>query len=219
MAKQWSCLKHIKIKEFKKTTKYYENKVETINKNLDNAMNDFEEKMQTTKNTLIDKEYVKVRKDTFDSMQNVIKETKKIMEFQPKMEQLFNEVDTFSKSHQTLEKENNNLQREVKALTTRNQNLTKENNNLKTYLKAILEAIKHFFRELLQIGNEPTKEATTTEIKDYYDNQDFNTNDIYDISKGTTKEDELFDYAGVPSYLKSDETYNDKEKDDFEIGM
>lgn len=142
--------KHIKIKEFKKTTKYYENKVTTINKNLDNAMNDFEEKMKTTKNTLIDKDYVKIRKDTFDSMQNVIKETKKVMEFQPKMEQLFNEINTFSKSHQTLEKENNNLQREVKALTTRNQNLTKENNHLKDYLKAILEAVKHLFRELLQ---------------------------------------------------------------------
>lgn len=211
---------HIKIKEFKKTTRYYENKVETINKSLDNAMNDFEEKMKTTKNTLIDKDYVKVKKDTFDSMNNVIKETKKVMEFQPKIEQLFNEVDTFSKSHQTLQKENNNLQREVKALTTRNQNLTKENNNLKSYLKTILEAVKHFFRELLQIGNEPTKEATTTEIKDYYDNEDFDTNDVYDISKDTTKEDELFDYAGVPSYLKtSKETYNDKEKEDFEIGM
>lgn len=68
------------------------------------------------------------------------------MEFQPKMEQLFNEVNTFSKSHQKLEKENNNLQREVKALTTRNQNLTKENNHLKDYLKAILEAVKHLFR-------------------------------------------------------------------------
>ena len=106
--------------------------------------------MKTTKNTLIDKDYVKIRKDTFDSMQNVIKETKKVMEFQPKMEQLFNEINTFSKSHQTLEKENNNLQREVKALTTRNQNLTKENNHLKDYLKAILEAVKHLFRELLQ---------------------------------------------------------------------
>lgn len=224
--------KHIKIKEFKKTTRYYENKVETLNKNLDNAMNDFEEKMKTTKNTLIDndyvkvkkdtlidKDYVKVKKDTFDSMNNVIKETKKVMEFQPKIEQLFNEVDTFSKSHQTLQKENNNLQREVKALTTRNQNLTKENNNLKSYLKAILEAVKHFFRELLQIGNEPTKEATTTEIKDYYDNEDFDTNDVYDISKDTTKEDELFDYAGVPSYLKNNEIYNDEEKADFEIGM
>ena len=212
--------KHIKMKEFKKTTRYYEDKVTTINKNFDNAMIDFEEKMKTTKNTLIDKEYVKVKKGTFGSMQNVIKETKKIMEFQPKMEQLFNKVNTFTKSHQTLEKENNNLQREVKALTTRNQNLTKENNNLKDYLKVILKAIKHFFRELLQIGNEPTKEATTTEIKDYYDNKDFDTNDIYDISKGTTKEDELFDYAGVPNYLKtSKKSYREKDKDDYEIGM
>lgn len=212
--------KHIKMKEFKKTTRYYENTVTNINKNLDSAMNDFEEKMKTTKNTLINKEYVKVKKDTFDSMNNVIKETKKVMEFQPKMEQLFNEVNTFTKSHLTLEKENNNLQREVKALTTRNQNLTKENNNLKDYLKAILKAIKHFFRELLQIGNEPTKEATTNEIKDYYDNQDFNTNDVYDISKGTAKEDELFDYANVPSYLKTNkESYKDKNKDDYELSL
>lgn len=183
-------------------------------------MNEFEEKMKTTKNTLIDKEYVKVRKDTFDSMQNVIKETKKVMEFQPKMEQLFNEVNIFSKSHQTLEKENANLQREVKALTTRNQNLTKENNHLKDYLKGILEAIKHFFRELLQIGNEPTKEATTTEIKDYFDNNDFDINDVVEISRGTTKEDALFDYVKAPSYLKINrKSHNDKDKDDYEISI
>ena len=140
------------------------------------------------------------------------------MEFQPKIEQLFNEVDTFTKSHQTLEKENLNLQREVKALTTRNQSLTKENNNLKDYLKAILEAIKHFFRELLQIGNEKTKDRTTSEIKDYYDNKAFDSNDVYDISKGTTKEDELFDYAGVPSYFKSHKNLNDKvEEFDLEL--
>lgn len=212
--------KHQKVKEFKKTTRYYENKVETINKRLDNAMNDFEEKKKTTKNTIIDKEYVKIKKDTFDSMQNVINETKKAIEFQPKLETLFNEVDTYTKSHQTLEKENQNMQREIKSLKTRNHNLTEENNNLKFYIKAILEAIKHFFRELLQIGNEPTKEATTSEIKDYYDNKDFDMYDVKDISKGTTKEDELFDYAGVPSYLKSSKkTYNDKEKDDFEMSL
>ena len=211
--------KNIKIKEFKKTTKYYENKVTTINKNLDNAMNDFEEKMKTTKNTLIDKDYVKIRKDTFDSMQNVIKETKKVMEFQPKMEQLFNEVNTFSKNHQTLEKENNNLQREAKALTTRNQNLMKENNHLKDYLKAILEAVKHLFRELLQIGNEPMKEATTTEIKDCFDNNDFDMNDVVKISRGTTKEDELFDYVKAPSYLKASKKSNKKEKDDYEMSL
>lgn len=78
-------------------------------------------------------------------MNNVIREMKKVVEFQPKLEQLFNEVNNYTKSHQTLESENKNLRREVKALTTRNQNLTNENNNLKNYLKSILEAIKHFF--------------------------------------------------------------------------
>lgn len=110
------------------------------------------------------------------------------------------------------------MKREIKALTTRNQNLTKENNTLKSYIKAILEAIKHFFRNLLQVGNELTKDVTTSEIKDYYDNKDFDSNDIYDISRGTTKEDELFKYANIPSYYKTRKT-NDKDKDEFEISL
>lgn len=128
------------------------------------------------------------------------------------------EVDNYTKSHQTFE--NQNLQQEVKTLTTRNQNLSEENKHLKDYISAILEVIKHFFRELLHIGNEKTKDLTTSEIKDYYDNKDFDMYDVKDIAKGTTKQDELFDYADVPSYLKtSKKTYNDKEKDDFEISL
>ena len=195
--------KHQKVREFKKTTRYYENKVDVINKNLDNAMNNLEEKMKTTKNIPFNKTHVLVEKETFDSMNKVINETRKAIEFQPKIEELFNQVQTFTKSHQTLEKENKNMEREIKALTTRNQNLTQENNKLKTYLQAILEAIKHFFRELLQIGNEKTKEATTSEIKEYYDNEDFDKEDVRYISRGTTKEDELFDYADIPDYYKT----------------
>ncbi len=212
--------KHQKVREFKKTTKYYENKVHTINKNLDNAMNNLEEKMKTTKNILFDKKLVLVEKETFDSVNKVIRETKQAIEFQPKIQELFNEVDTFTKSHQTLEKENQNMKKEIKALTTRNQNLTKENNNLKSYLKGVLEAIKHFFRELLQIGNENTKEAATSEIKDYYDNKDFDSDDVYDIAKGTTKEDELFDYAEIPSYMKTRKhSEKDIDKDDYEMSL
>ena len=68
---------HLKTKELKKTTHYYENKTQIINKNLDKAINDLNEKMKTTKNTIFDKEYVKVKKETFDSMNKVIKETKR----------------------------------------------------------------------------------------------------------------------------------------------
>lgn len=210
--------KHQKVREFKKTTRYYENKVDVINKNLDNAMNNLEEKMKTTKNIPFNKTHVLVEKETFDSMNKVINETRKAIEFQPKIEELFNQVQTFTKSHQTLEKENKNMEREIKALTTRNQNLTQENNKLKTYLQAILEAIKHFFRELLQIGNEKTKEATTSEIKEYYDNEDFDKDDVRYISRGTTKEDELFDYADIPDYYKT-KAHNDRDKDDFEMSL
>ncbi|MGN1372184.1 MAG: hypothetical protein ACI4XM_07925 [Candidatus Coprovivens sp.] len=135
-------------------------------------------------------------------MNQVIKDAKKVMEFQPKMEQLFKEANTFSKSHQTLEKENNNLQREVNVLTTINQNLTKENHHLKDFLKAILEVIKNFFRELLQIGSEPVKETITSEVKKIYHTDFFSTKDVFEISKGIDKEDELFDYAEIPNYYK-----------------
>ena len=212
--------KHQKVKEFKKTTRYYEDKAITINKSLDNAMNAFENKMKTTKNIPFNKTHVLVEKETFDSMNNVIKETKKAIEFQPKLEQLFNEVDNYTKSHQVLEKENQDMQREIKSLKTRNHNLLEENKNLKSYIKVILKTIKHFFRELLQIGNEPTKMATTAEIKEYYDNKYFESDDVYDISRGTTREEELFDYARVPSYLKSSKkSYSDKDKRDYERSL
>ena len=193
---------HLKTKELKKTTHYYENKTQIINKNLDKAINDLNEKMKTTKNTIFDKEYVKVKKETFDSMNKVIKETKKVVEFQPKIEQLFNEVNTFTKSHQTLEKENSNLKREVKSLVTRNQNLTAENNKLKNYIDVILEAIKKFFRKILQFGNEYAKDETTIEVKNYYGNEYFDMEDVIKISRGTTKQDELFDYVNAPNYNK-----------------
>lgn len=208
--------KHQKTKELKKTTRYYENKVKVINNKIDNAMNDFEEKMKTTKNIPFNKKHVLVEKNTFESMNKVIKEGKKAIEFQPKLQQLFNEVDNYTKSHQTLEKENERLNAKINKLT-------KDNNKLKTRLETILKAIKKFFRKLLQIGNELVKETTTSEIKDYYDTKEFKSNDVYDISKGTTKEDELFDYADIPYYYKTRKKINnyekDKDKDNFEISL
>jgi len=158
-------------------------------------MNEFEEKMKTTKNIRFNKTHVLVEKDTFESMNKVIKESKRAIEFQPKLQQLFDEVDTYTRSHQTLEKEN-------KSLKTIVIKLTKENDNIKTRLNAILETIKAFFRKLLQIGNEVIKNATTSEIKDYYDVKEFDSNDVYRIEKETTKEDELFDYTNIPNYYK-----------------
>ena len=210
--------KHQKTKELKKTTRYYENKVKNINKKLDFVMNEFDEKMKITKKVPFSKTQLLIEKDTFDSMNKVINETKKVIELEPKIQELFSEVNHYTKSHQTLEKENQSMQREIKSLKTRNHNLTEENNNLKSYISTILEAIKRFFRKILLFGNDKSKSDSTREIIEYYDNKDFNSDDVYDISRSTDKEDELFDYANIPSYMKSNKnTYNEKDKDDFEL--
>lgn len=195
--------KRLTEKGYKKITKKVNHELNIRNDRLDKAMNDFEEKMKTTKQTLIvDKDYVKVRKDTFESMNNVIEETKKIKELQPKLEHVFNEVDTYTTSYKTLEKENQKYKNEVNRLENENDKLKEENRSLKNYIEAILMAIKKFFRKLLQIGDKDIKEVATYEIKEYYDNDDFDKKDVKDISVATTKQDELFEYANIPDYYK-----------------
>jgi len=210
--------KHIKIKDYKKINRKLEQNLNTRNDRLDKIMNELDKKMKTTKTIPFDKKHIVVEKDTFDTMHKAINESKKVMELQPKINEVFNEINNYTDSYNSLEKDNQKYQREIKTLKTKNSNLLQENNKLRTYIDTILEVIKKFFRKLLQIGNEPTKEATTTEIKEYYDNQDFNSNDIYEIAENTTKEDELFNYAEIPCYLKSNDL-NDNNKDDFEISL
>ena len=152
------------------------------------------------------------KKDTFNSMNKVIEQTKKVMEMQPKIQKVYNEVDEYAKSYKYLEKENENIQKEVKYLRIKNQKLEQENNNLVSYIRAILKAIKHFFRELLQIGNDKVKEATTNEIKDYYDKENFDKDDVYDIAIDTDKEDELFDYVDIDKFYTKENSFWDLER-------
>lgn len=55
---------HIKIKEYKKITRKLNKELNVKNDRLDKAMNDFDEKMKTTKESfLVGKGYVKVKKE------------------------------------------------------------------------------------------------------------------------------------------------------------
>ena len=156
----------------------------------------------------------KVKKDTFDTMNKAIKETKKVMEMQPKIEQLYHEVDTYVTSYQSLEKENKNIKKEVANLQRRNENLKSQNNFLTDYIHTLIEIIKEFFRKLLKQDNEKIKDITANKVKEHYNDSIFQKEDVIDVAKDTTKEKELFDYAGIEYYHAKR-----KDKDDFEISI
>ena len=92
-------------------------------------------------------------------------------------------------------------------------------------LNELFQLLKKFLRKLLQRGNDYTKDETAEVVKDCYDNSEFDMGYVVRISKGTTKQDELFDYVDAPDYLKErvrdydDYEYEEKEKDDFDMSM
>ncbi len=213
---------HLSIKEFKKVNRILEQKINIRNDRLDKVMDDFNEKMKTTKNTIIDKDYVKVRKDTFESMNNVIKETEKIIEMQPKINSALQEINNYTDSYNLLQKDNQKYQKEIESLKYKNEKLEQENRSLKNYIDFVLSKIKQFFRNMLEKGTEIIKSLTCDEVKNYYFNDRFDKNDVYDVSRGTSKEDELFEYANIPNYLKEYEDKSnkkEKKKDDFDLSL
>lgn len=116
------------------------------NTRLDKAINDFDEKMKTTKNIPFNKNQVIVNKDTFDTMNKIVKESKKVIELQPKIKEVFNEINGYACGYKTLENENKNIKRKVQVLEYKNNQLEKENNKLNDKIQIIIKAIKQFFR-------------------------------------------------------------------------
>ena len=212
--------KHIKIKEYKKITRKLNQELNVKNDRLDKAMNDFEEQMKTNKKIPFDNKHVILEKETFDSMNNVINESKKVMELQPKLQAIFNEVDSYANSYKSLEKENQKYKKEVSKLETENKELKDENRSLIYRLNELFQLLKKFLRKLLQRGNDYTKDETADVVKDCYDNSEFDMGDVIKISKGTTKQDELFEYVEAPDYYKErvrDYDEYDYDKDDFDL--
>lgn len=183
--------------------------------------------MQSNKNVLFDKEYVKIKKYTFDTMNKVIDDAINVMNLQPKLEKVYKEVDSYTKSYQSLKRENTLYESEIKVLEFNNNKHDEENKKLTKRINGILKAIKKFFRKLLQHDSEVIKEATVGEIKRYFDDKIFKKKDVVNISIDTTKEDELFDYVGYPRYygvpkyneLDDDYEYNKNKDDDFEMRL
>ena len=216
---------NINIRELKKITRKLNIDLNNKTQRLSESVKDLQDKMKSNKNVLFDKEYVKIKKDTFDTINKVIDDATNVMNLQPKLEKVYKEVDSYTKSYQSLKQENTLYENEIKVLEFNNNKLNKKNTELTNKINGILKAIKKFFRKLLQFGSELIKEATVDEIKQYFDDKFFNKKDFVDISIDTTKEDVLFDYAGQTKYYETsyynelDDDYDNSKDEVFEMSL
>ena len=201
-----SNVEHQDIKEYKKQSGILGKQLDSTNNMLENAITDLEKNMESNKSILFDKDHIRVSKETFESMNNVVKISKKLNELQPKLETTIKKAEVYVNNYESLQSKNYSLNNEISNLEKKKNELKEENMNLKHYLEFILDIVKEFFKKMLHIGNDKTKEDTANEVKEYYDNDYFDKSDVKYIVKNTTKEYELYNYIGY-----------DKNKDDYEL--
>lgn len=201
-----SDVEHQDIKEYKKQSRILGKQLDSTNNMLENAITDLEKNMESNKSILFDKDHIRVSKETFESMNNVVKISKKLNELQPKLETTIKKAEVYVNNYESLQSKNYSLNNEISNLEKKNNELKEENMNLKHYIEFILDIVKEFFKKMLHIGNDKIKEDTANEVKEYYDNDYFDKSDVKYIVKNTTKEYELYNYIGY-----------DKNKDDYEL--
>ena len=190
---------HISIKEFKKITNKLDNRLEKQNYLMTRDYEKLEEKLKNSKPTITGKE-VKIDKDTYDTLNQFMNTSKKVIKDIPRNQVLFKELTDYTKSYKDLENEKRNIQVEVKKLEYQNEKLQAENNRLHNLIHNILQTLKQFFHRLLKIGTEKDKDDVVLGIKEYYTQNLYDNFDLHDIANNTSKEQEINDYLYSKDY-------------------
>ena len=198
---------HISIKEFKKITKKLDARMEKQNYLMTRDYEELEEKLKTSKPTITGKE-VKIDKDTYDTLNNFMHTSKKVIKDMLRSQALFKELTDYTRVYKDLEQERDNIKVEVKLLKNKNKELQQDYDNLFDLLKTILQVLKKFFKRLLKIGTEKEKDDVIAELKEYHKNNLYDNEDLRDIADNTTREKEINDYLYTKNYEYDDRDYD-----------
>ena len=80
---------NINIRELKKITRKLNIDLNNKTQRLSESVKYLQDKMKSNKNVLFDKGYVKIKKDTFDTMNKVIDDATNVISLQPKLERVY----------------------------------------------------------------------------------------------------------------------------------
>ena len=86
-----------------------------------------EEKLKTSKLTITGKE-VKIDKETYDTLQDFMNTSKRVIKDMPSNQALFKELEDYTQNYREMEKQKHNVEVEVRKLELKNEELKKIEN-------------------------------------------------------------------------------------------
>lgn len=175
---------HIKVKDFKKLTRTLNDELKTDNDMFEKSIRDLEQKMKSNKNVMFDKDSVKIKRETFDSMNKVIEEAKNIKELKLKLDVVYENLEKVTNNYSNMHKDNIRLEKENRDLKFRNNNYKyNENyfNNKINTLSSVINGMRDFVYHLVADGYIPSSKEE--EFEDEF--EEF-------VSGKKKREDDLF---------------------------
>lgn len=206
-----STAENINIREFKKMTKRLYKSLEKSTLLLNDDYKELKVKLNKSKPTITGIK-VKIDKDTYQELNKFMSSAKKVVEDIPKAQSMVRTLEEYSKNFRITQRENIQLNIEVSGLELENEEIKQENNRLENLIYNLLQRLKDLFKKILYIGSDKEKDSVSEEIKYHYDNNYYNDLDLCYISKGTTKERDIFEYIG---YIRKG--YHREKDNDFDI--
>ena len=206
-----STAENINIRKYKKMTRRLDKSLEKSTLLLNDDYKELKVKLNKSKPTITGKE-VKIDKDTYQTLNKFMSTAKRVIEYIPKTQSMAKTLEEYTKTFRTTQRENIQLKKEVNRLELENEEIKQENNRLKNLIYNLLQRLKDLFKKILHIGTDKEKDNVSEEIKYHYDNNYYNDLDLCYISKGITKEREIFEHIG---YIRKG--YHKEKEEDFDI--
>ena len=186
-------IKNLSLGQLKGITRYYERLASKSKNNIENEhlkiinMLKFSKRKAFSDSVIIDGESFHILLKYLDLY---TKEIQNLVIYQ----NFFNDLDNYIFNYKELEKEYNHSQKIIDNLEEECERLDQNNNDLIDFIKHILEMLKDFFRNILLSKNEVDKDKTINILKECYEKDLYNSNDLIEISKDTDKEIEVNDF-------------------------
>jgi len=183
-----SDMEHIPLKEYKRITKRLDQKLVMRRYDLNEDYAYLQKELNSNK---YKKNKVVLTKEVYVVLTEFLQKARKYFNDLYQNEKLYKELSEHSLSYKQLEQLNDNIQSEVNYFQD-SYNQLKDNFDLfKNFIRLLLQRLKDMFKKILHIGNDTEKEQVITEIKEYYNNDLYDENDLFYITENTSKENEI----------------------------
>lgn len=192
-------VKNLSPRQLKQVTRIFNKDLDNTKWELNRKYRSLINKMDSKSKGILNKKIV-FDYNTYLELMDYLKQANEAVNKVAKSEGLYKELEKEIKYYKALLAVNDEKDNQINYLTEKVEKLEHDNTSFKNFIIQLLQTLKDIFRNILLSGKDNEKDIVLNQIKDCYDNNLYNEQDVSYIVKGTSKEKEMNLYFEEKDY-------------------